>query len=388
MKNAFTVLGATPYDNIECLSELLEEKQLISDNDLEIQEAYMELTNPKKRIAQEVVYFADSLYSSLESIANKNYKETPTVGEVAHMLIALGKWFDGETYNLLKKINDARSSIKLPNIDESFLQQALDIFFSECVDLMQSYFSQLDERALAGIFNSIVKIKDYESYFIDELMIKYESTIKETLKEKEKKCTESFNAIEQICNSFIQGNSLTFNLMDKITSFESDLKNWDKYAQPLQVNAQLHGWQHEESFELVFKIRNKIIDLCNRSQKSLERLIQQLNMYNFQARELLPEKLSDSVEFTNQLIRLIDILLSVFAELEITAEQLKKDKQALHELYDSLFDMNNKIQSAVSARKYREEHRDKAETLKGIISGAFVALFFIVLMAILAALTY
>ena len=91
MKNAFTVLGATPYDDIERLNELLEEKQLISDDDIEVQEAYTELTNPKKRIAQELIYFAGDLYSSFEAVASGTSKEKPTIGEAAHMLVDLGK---------------------------------------------------------------------------------------------------------------------------------------------------------------------------------------------------------------------------------------------------------------------------------------------------------
>ena len=385
MKNAFTVLGATPYDDIERLNELLEEKQLISDDDIEVQEAYTELTNPKKRIAQELIYFAGDLYSSFEAVASGTSKEKPTIGEAAHMLVDLGKWFDGAGAkdNLLKKVNEARAASRFTNIDESFLLQALEAFSLKCADLVQIYFDRLKENSLAGIFNSIVKIKGYGSFFIDELMTKYETTIKETLSEKERNCTETFNEIEQICNRFNRGYSLDPNLGDKIAFFATALKTWDRYAQPLQVNAQLHGGQHEESSELVHSIRNKIIDLCNRSQETLGNMIEQVGKYNFQARELLPEKLSDSVEFTTQLIRLIDILLSVFAELEITAEQLKKDKQALHELLDTLSGMNDKIQGAVAVRKNQEtrqrEASEKAKLYARIAQGVIAGICFIVM---------
>ena len=301
------------------------------------------------------------------------------------MIVDLGKWFDGAGAkdNLFKKVNEARAASRFTNIDESFLLQALEAFSLKCADLAQIYFDRLKENSLAGIFNSIVKIKGYGSFFIDELMTKYETTIKETLNEKEKNCTETFNEIEQICNRFNRGYSLGPNLGDKITSFAKTLKTWDRYAQPLQVNAQLHGGQHEESSELVHSIRNKIIDLCNRSQETLGKMIEQVGKYNFQARELLPEKLSDSVEFTTQLIRLIDILLSVFAELEITAEQLKKDKQALRELLDTLSDMNDKIQGVVAVRKNQEaRQRAEAEQAKlyaRIAQGVLAGICFIVM---------
>ena len=49
MKNAFFILGATPEDNADKLRELFEEKQLFFDDDSEINYAYTELTNLKKK---------------------------------------------------------------------------------------------------------------------------------------------------------------------------------------------------------------------------------------------------------------------------------------------------------------------------------------------------
>lgn len=383
MKNAFDVLGATPFDDAERLEELLEEKELISDDDTEAQAAYTELSNPKRRVISELSYFAGETFSAFESIALGTRPEKPTVGEPAQAIVNMGKWLDSANEAVLDEINDARSSSNFPLIDESLLRQSVDTFSSECSALAQKYFDRLKENSLVSIFNNIVGIKDYGSFFIDELMAKYETTIKDTLSEKEKKCTETFNEVEQICNRFNHGYTLDSNLGDKITSFSTALKTWDRYAQPLQVNAQHHGGQHEESSDLVRSLRNKIIDLCNHSQETLGKMIEQVGMYNFQARESLPEKLSDSVEFTTQLIKLIDILSSVFAELEITAEQLKKDKQSLRELLATLSDMNAKIQGAVTERKHREarqhEEAEKTRSRARIAQGVLAGICFIVM---------
>ena len=59
MRNAFEILGATPNDDNERLQELFEEQQLLADDTTEIELAYAELSNPKKRIVHEVSYFAD-----------------------------------------------------------------------------------------------------------------------------------------------------------------------------------------------------------------------------------------------------------------------------------------------------------------------------------------
>lgn len=383
MKNAFAVLGATPFDNAERLEELLEEKELISDDDTEAQAAYTELSNPKRRVISELAYFAGETFSTFESIAVGTRPVKPTVGEAALAIVNIGKWLDNANEVVLDEINDARSSSNFPLIDESLLQQSVDTFSAECSALAQRYFDRLKENSLVSIFNNIVKIKEYGSFFIDELMAKYEAAIKESLNKKEDSCIDAFGKIEEICNRFNRGYSLDSALGNDIAAFETTLKAWDRYAQPLQVNAQHHGGQHEESSDLVRSLRNKIIDLCNHSQETLGKMIEQVGMYNFQARQLLPEKLSDSVEFTTQLIRLIDILSSVFAELDVTAEQLKKDKQSLRELLATLSDMNAKIQGAVTERKHREarqlEEAEKTRSRARIAQGVLAGICFIVM---------
>ena len=383
MKNAFAVLGATPFDNAERLEELLEEKELISDDDTEAQAAYTELSNPKRRVISELSYFASETFSAFESIALGTRPEKPTVGEAALAIVNIGKWLDNANEAVLDEINDARSSSNFPLIDESLLRQSVDTFSSECSALAQKYFDRLKENSLVSIFNNIVKIKDYGSFFIDALMAKYEAAIKESLNKKEDSCIDAFGKIEEICNRFNRGYSLDSALGNDIAAFETTLKAWDRYAQPLQVNAQHHGGQHEESSDLVRSLRNKIIDLCNHSQETLGKMIEQVGMYNFQARQLLPEKLSDSVEFTTQLIRLIDILSSVFAELDVTAEQLKKDKQSLHELLDTLSGLNDKLQGAVTVRKNQEARQraeeEKSKSYARIAQGVLAGICFIIM---------
>lgn len=383
MKNAFAVLGATPFDDAERLEELLEEKELISDDDTEAQAAYTELSNPKRRVISELSYFAGETFSAFESIALGTRPEKPTGGEAAQAIVNMGKWLDSANEAVLDEINDARSSSNFPLIDESLLRQSVDTFSAECSALAQKYFDRLKENSLVSIFNNIVKIKDYGSFFIDALMAKYEAAIKESLNKKEDSCIDAFGKIEEICNRFNRGYSLDSALGNDIAAFETTLKAWDRYAQPLQVNAQHHGGQHEESSDLVRSLRNKIIDLCNHSQETLGKMIEQVGMYNFQARQLLPEKLSDSVEFTTQLIRLIDILSSVFAELDVTAEQLKKDKQSLHELLDTLSGLNDKLQGAVTVRKNQEARQraeeEKSKSYARIAQGVLAGICFIIM---------
>lgn len=351
MKNAFAVLGATPFDDAERLEELFEEKELISDDDTEAQAAYTELSNPKRRVISELAYFAGETFSAFESIALGTRPVKPTVGEAAQAIVNMGKWLDSANEAVLDEINDARSSSNFPLIDESLLRQSVDTFSSECSALAQKYFDRLKENSLVSIFNNIVKIKDYGSFFIDGMVEKYALLIDNALQEKENQCQDAFNAIERICNGFIYGSGLLISLDAPIDRFAAALTSWDRYAQPLQVNAQYHGAQHEESADLVRALRNKIIDICNRSQESIQKLLDNMRApagseSARNTREQLPLKISNSIIFTDSLIRLINILLSVFAELEISAEQLKEDRQSLKELRTILATLDKRIKDA------------------------------------------
>lgn len=88
-----------------------------------------------------------------------------------------------------------------------------------------------------GVFNQIVKIDEFESFFVDELIAHYELIISESLQKKETECRDSFESIEKSCNSFNNGAPLSPSLKTQISVFADKLKSWDNYAQPLQVNS-------------------------------------------------------------------------------------------------------------------------------------------------------
>ena len=351
MNNAFTILGAEPTDSAERLQELLDEKELLLDDVSEVQSAYADLTNPKKRVQHEIAYFCEEALSDFNKLVSRSFIETPTIGKVANILVELGWWFESDNDELFDRINDARSDGGFTQLDdESIVALSVENLKQECISSTNSYFDRLTEKALVNIFNQIVKIEDYESFFIDELLAYYELTISEQLQEKEKKCETIFNEIERLCNQFNNGGSLSYLISGKVTEFGTALKDWDSYAQPLQVNMQRRGGQHDSSGALVHDIRNRVIELCNRSQAEIGQMLNDLTQNDYYAkyvaRDKLPQKLSDSVKLTEILLKIIDILSSVFAELEITAEQLKKDKKDLTELKNTLTSLNNQVQEA------------------------------------------
>lgn len=138
---------------------------------------------------------------------------------------------------------------------------------------------------------------------------------------------------------------------------------------------QKRGGQHEGSNELVHDLRNRIIELCNKSQESLSKSLESFqsssalaqygigSRYTFyNEREKLENRLNDSIDLTNALITLIDILSRVFAELEMTAEQLKKDRGDLSNLRDTLTSLRNQIPGAQQRALSRSSQKTTTTT--------------------------
>lgn len=360
MRNAFEILGATPVHTGEELKELLEEQQLLSDDEKELADAYAALTNPKKRIRHEIEYLAKEYFEPFNELFmdNAESEQQMSVSETCTAIIDLGDWFDNEADYIIDEINENREISGFPSIDDdSVVSAAISELRASCVSAVIKYFDYFDESGLVAIFNALVKRDDFQSFFVDELLAHYEIKIADTLQEKQDACENSFNEIERLCNSFINGGALSSLIDGKITEFKKLLVAWDKIAQPLQVNAQHRGAAHDDSAGFVHEIRNRVIDLCNRSQEILTTLLSKLsNTTDYlavaTARIELPGKVSNSIPFTNYLLKIIDILIDVFAEVEVTAEQLRKDKKEIAALKSQLSQIDSQIKQAQSTPRY------------------------------------
>lgn len=364
MNNAFDILGAEPSDNAERLQELLDEKELLLDNSSEAQAAYADLTNPKKRIPHEINYFCSDALENYNKLVNHSFEEPPTVGQIANIVVELGRWFELDDDELFDSINDTREEGGYPQIDEiDIVTQAVQSLKEDCKQSINAYLDGLKERSLVGIFNQIVKIKDYGSFFIDELLAHYEQAISEIVNKKEEECLSLFTVSGPIPMSLSTYVGLVEDVLPSsfVNNFRNALKDWDNYVQPLQVNMQRHGGQHKRSEKMASIVRNMVIDICNASQSRIGKLINDISYQPTgfddifpsesykraqDAAKKLPETLPDCITLTNQLIEIIDILNSVFAELDSTAEQLNNDKKELSELKSTLEKINNEIQAA------------------------------------------
>ena len=386
--NAFELLGATPSDSIETLQELLDEKELLSDDVTAVQSAYTDLTNPKKRLIHEITYFRAEDFAGFKKLVFHEYVESPSIKEVAQILVNMGLWFDSDNDELFDDINASREESGFVEIEnDATIIKAVDDLQNDCLQSVNSYLDNLKENSLVGVFNQIVKIDEFESFFVDELIAHYELIISESLQKKETECRDSFESIEKSCNSFNNGAPLSPSLKTQISVFADKLKSWDNYAQPLQVNMQRHGGQHEASEQLLRDLRNKVIDLCNKSQEVLGNMLDRWNnamkQYNFSTalsiKQQINNKLTDSLGLVEGLISIINIFQSVFAELDMDSERLGKDKKDLNELKKSLAQLNDSAQAEKRRQIQAQEAKEQESKNCRIAHGVFAIISLVIM---------
>ena len=141
LNNAFDVLGANPTDNAEKLQEYLEEKELLLDDMSTVQAAYVTLTNPKKRLIQEIFALRVDDFSDIKKLIFRKFDSATSTLDVALILVNLGIWFDCDNDELLNDINQERKESGFPTIDDALLIQAIDEIR---VDYLQSVCAYLD----------------------------------------------------------------------------------------------------------------------------------------------------------------------------------------------------------------------------------------------------
>lgn len=366
MKNAFEVLGATPEDSSEKLKELFDEKQLFCDDDKDLELAYSELINVKKRIKYEIRFFTSETFENFDKLFfdNADEEQEIVIEDMCKAIIEVGKWFDLGINDLFIKINESRKSAKFtPISNQENLQDSIDELRSECILAVKKYFDYFKEKDIVLLFNTLVKQDDYMSFFVDDLLSIYEDALRNSIEKKEKDCSKKFELIEQDANSFLDDDDLSLDFSDKINNFKKSLLSWDKIVQPLQVNFANRGGQHEISIKFASTLRNKVIDMCNKSQESLTKLINYELQYS-SAKQNFVDKAVYSIEFIDHLIKILDVLCGAFAEIDVFTERLKKDKVDFSKLKEELTKMLNQIDPYYTYRNKtnRRKEKQQAET--------------------------
>lgn len=369
MKNAFSILGATPFDNVDKLQKLFEEKQLFLDDDTEINYAYTELTNLKKRIKHEVRYLSKGVFEKFNSIFLNNHDDEQeiVVDDMCSAIIEVGKWFDLDHQRIFSLINGARKNAGFTPVgDEEVLQGAINEFKEECLLGVKRYFDFFKEKEIVTWFNALVKQDDYMSFFIDDLLVFYEDAMSQSIKKKEIECVKKFDSIKLDVNLYLRDDVLLFNVIsDKIKDFKKSLGAWDIIVQPLQVNFGKRGGQHEASADFANSLRNTVIEMFNKSQESLTRLFDPNfylthNSYSGSIQYDIVFKIIESTKLIQLLENILNIMEKYFSELDDFAERLKQDKMDFANIKSELSIILNSLDPHHTHRNRIERNSEKS----------------------------
>lgn len=363
MQDAFKLLGATPLDNAEKLQELFENKQLFVDDDKEINLAYSELTNLKKRIKHEIKYYSKTTFSKFNKlfVDNTDDEQSIALEDMCAAIIKVGKWFDGDVNKIFSKINADRAIAKFSPVGSfDSIQNEINEMKDNCISAVKKYFEYLEEKDLVSLFTMLVSQEKYMSFFVDELLAHYEIALKETIEKKEKASLNKFKKIETQANEYLDEDEIPDDFEENVESFKKSLVAWDKLVQPLQINADNRGMQHSASFKMLHDIRNKVIEIANSAQEKLNSKAMRLQYdYSGAVRATIPQTLQDLMDFNTILISILDILLDVFSELDVEAEQLTKDIESIEGFNKTLDDMLDKLDPYRTKVDKREDFIEK-----------------------------
>ena len=294
LNNPFAILGATMRDDKRRIMELAEEKGLISD-EAGLRDAVAVLTNPRRRIAAEIGWLpgigpkriseAISTLGSepaqvcelgrLPSLARANLLADGLIRvieqlhqrEVALWIVELADAHEViDTEQTLMALNEERSVARFPVIKdrqsvEAELQNRRQFY-------KQAILQALDKLTPSSIIDVITSAVDKSTgngshqapVLIDDLVDAVEVEAQPLLMEEAKNVFKIVNALRDSAEQ--KERRETLNRL--VTELENVVRNWDRFAQPIQVSARSRGTSHNMSLEVAREIRSLAIDLTNK----------------------------------------------------------------------------------------------------------------------------
>ena len=342
--NFFFILGATTRDNRLKIQQLAEDKGLFLDEGL-CSKAMADLTNPRSRLSSEIAWFpgisprhAEQLLATLE-IDAKSIQDLNLDGLVYANLLASGlssftadddvehwvQWITELAYTndsiepdvVMRDINEDRAvagfpEVKSLNIVEEELLARRSYYKGNIIEAINSLptlimvdivTNLVDETTNSGEVSAPTLVYDIIDY--------YEISVHSFL---EKEASNISTLAQQIRTIAHNGESNTKPVINKL---DSVLRNWNKFAQPIQLSMKSRGHDHDMSCSIAYDIRSLAIDLCNE------------------------HNMLDTAKHVTLLLQ------EVFAELPEVAEKLDDDTDAI----DSIIDSRNKRENEHEAWK-------------------------------------
>ena len=362
LQNPFHILTATTRDNRQKIIALAEERILFLDPN-ECTQARSDLTNPRKRLSAEIAWMpgtglkrASEVLRYLESSPRmlfgmdeltqfKNILGADKMIPIAQAnllaagLSRLSDYSSDDVAEWIVEIAHVFENIDPEVVHTTINGERIVSSFPEITDLSwieteiqerRHYYRQVITLALNNLpikehARAMTRVAVAETScekksrltLIHNIVGWYERDVQESLEKEEANIEVLDEKIRTAVNAEIQ--NLT--LAQMINQFIQAVKNWDSFAQPIQIIKRSQGLSHDASYRVAGQVRKLAVDLFNKY---------------------------DKLDFSQQLT---NMLQEVFAEVGEIAERTAEDARALDEIAEQ------RLLLIEAAKKRAEEWR-------------------------------
>ena len=378
LQNPFHILTATTRDNRQKIMALAEERDLLLDPN-ECTQARSDLTHPRKRFSAELAWLLGT-GPKHASEALKYLESSPEMLFGIHALtrfkniLGMDRMIPLAQANLLaaglfrlsdySSDNPAEWIIEIAsvfaNIDPEVVRKTINeerivSGFPKVIDLSaietelkerRNYFrrvitstlNKLSATAQAQTVTSVVAaaINNKENSrlaLVDDIVDWYEVDVQRVLEKEEANIDGLDDKLRTAVSSEV-GNVILTRMVNELIQ---SVKNWDSFAQPIQIIKRSQGLSHDASYRVAGQVRKLAVDLFNEYGK---------------------------FDFSR---RLTTMLQEVFAEVDEIAEYLAGDARTLAE-FDEQRKQRVKIEALIEKLRTAADGRSSDSILAPMIN--------------------
>ena len=362
LQNPFHILTATSRDISQKIMELADEHSLRMDPS-ECMQARSNLTVPRKRLSAEIAWLpgtglkrTNEVLRYIESSAGKligmdkltQFKNILGADRMmpiaqANLLAAglsrLPDYSSDDVAEWIVEITDVFENIDPEAVRTTINEERIVSGFSAVTDLsaiemeikerryhyrrvIMSALNNLSVKERARVVTVVVEKTTNNGQkpgliLIDDLVDSYELNVQEFLEKEE----GNIEVLDEKIRAAADAKSPDSALAPMVYQLIQAVKNWDTFAQPIQINKKIQGSSHDVSYRVAGRVRKLTIDLFNKYGK---------------------------LDFAQQLT---NMLQEVFAEVGEVAERTAEDAKALDEIAEQ------RVHLIEAAKKREEEWR-------------------------------
>jgi len=338
--NPYLVLGVSCLDDRRKIISTAEDMSFLSDAD-ECTEAQNTLITPNKRLSAELDWFIETDISLLNEIKmclnNNNPIFIDNLNDLSKLnamiynccisdetdsfslgleILDIDKQFGELTPTALTEIiNDCRRIAKMAEATESDVsielskkREKIRSIISEKLQLLQE--SEYIELVTLFAEKYIADDEYNDSGIISDIIDQYELWAKSIMESKEEKIRECIDSIKKLDNDS--------KMKQAVSNLIALIKEWDMYAQPLQVTLVSRGINDRISRDIAIDIRDLAIYLHNEKGKTA------LSLEITEALKVYFAELSEVLEVVNKDAETLQRLQSEKEEFELKKKQNKR----------------------------------------------------------------